>query len=203
MRYAPLKGDCIICQAPEPTRVAINAAIWPGEAMIRHVHYRAQAVDVAKTSKVEELAKLNVKTVNRHVEHIEASWREVDVRDTPLPNEVPVAHGFADLVDLGARLNAIATQGLIDSISRNPEAWAAVSPKETIAAAKLGLTATVAGENSRLKRNQQAIDVMALFAQSSGHVPSPPDPDDGDEPPLEVLRAAISEERRLLADRTD
>jgi len=202
VRAAPLKGDCVICQAPEPTRVAINAAIWPGDGMMRSVTYRADGVEVAQTSGVPELAKMNVKTITRHAEHIEASWREVPQNGRLHADEAPVKADFLSVTDLGARLGALGLKAMGDAIEQDPMAWALLRPKETIAAAKVGLTASVAAENSRLKRNQQAIDVMAIFAMSSGHAPVIPT-DELDDVPLDVLRAAIGDERKQLAARNE
>lgn len=199
MRAAPLKGDCIVCQAPEPTRVAINAAIWPGDAMIRLANYRAEAVHVARESKVPELARCNVKTIARHVEHVEASWRDVPPGEDLRDNEAPVKTDFVSVVEQGSRLGAKAMAALEGFIDEHPEFLATMMTKEAISLAKLGLVSATAGENSRLKRNQQAIDVMAVFAASSGHLPPPPD--DDLTPPVDVLRAALHAERRLLAER--
>lgn len=205
MRAAPLKGDCVICQAPEPTRVAINAAIWPGDGMLRAVSYRADAVDVAQSSGVPSLAKCNVKTVTRHADHIESSWREVPANGRLRPDETPLKADFASLVERGSRLSAKVMDALESMVDNNPDLVAMLMTKEAISMAKLGLGAAVAGETSRLKRNQQAIDVMAIFAASSGHVPpsaSTAEPEEGEElPPIDVLRAALGEERRQLAER--
>lgn len=201
MRAAPLKGDCLICQAPEPTRVAINAAIWPGEGMMRSVTYRADGVDVARNSKVPNLERCNVKTITRHAEHVEESWREIPANGRMRPDEVPVKGDFASLVEQGGRLGAKALTALEAMLDTNPEVAAVLMTKEVISMAKLGVGAATAGEASRLKRNQQAIDVMAIFATGSGHIPAAPLEDDFDEPPADVLKAALHEERRLLAER--
>lgn len=205
MRVAPLKGDCVICQAPDPTRQAINAAIWPGEAMIRSATYRAAAVDVARTSGVPGFAKLNVKTVTRHVEHIEASWRELPPNGQVQGVEAPVKGDFISLVDQSGRLGAKVMNALEKLIDENPAVVATLMTKEAISIAKLGLTAATAGENARLKSRQQKIDVMAIFAQGSGHLPPVPPGaiDDEDDVPLDVLRAALDGERRQLAERNE
>jgi hypothetical protein len=201
VRAAPLKGDCLICQAPESIRVAINAVIWPGEGVARSVSYRADAVRVGQESGNPSLATLNVKTITRHAEHIEESWREIGPGQTFRAGEVPVATDFSSVMESGARLGAVGLKALGDALEQDPELWVNLRPKETIAMTKLGLGAVVARETSRLKKNQQVIDVMAIFAAGSGHLPSRGSAEDETEDEIDTMRAAISAERALLAAR--
>lgn len=198
MRAAPLKGDCLICQAPEIIRVAINAAIWPGEGIARSVSYRADAVRVAQESGNPKLANLNVKTITRHADHIEDSWREIGPGQTFRTGEVPLVTDFASVMEAGARLGAVGLKALGDALEADPELWVNLRPKETIAMTKLGIGAVVARETSRLKRNQQAIDVMAIFAAGSGHIPSSGSANDERDTDVAAMKADLAEERRLL-----
>lgn len=201
MRVAPLASDCIVCWAPEPTRVAINAAIWPGEAMIRSATYRAAGVQVARTSGVPGLAKCNPKTITRHVDHVESSWREITAKQSARGDEVPVKGDLTSLVDQGGQLAGKAMDTL--------DVWLGggqLEPKDVIAIAKLGVSAATTGEKIRLASRQQKIDVLAIFAASSGHLPPMPiggPTDDEDDVPIDVLRAALTDERRQLADRNE
>jgi len=196
MRSAPLKGDCVICQQPEAIRVAVNRAIWPDDLM-RSTSYRAAGVRACKQMGGPNI---EVKTVTRHADHIEASWREVEPGERLRDNEVPVAADFASVTTSGAELGEIVKQGLKELVSKDPMAFAAFRTKEAIAIAKLGLQSATAAEGARLKRQQQAIDVIALFGVSSGHIRPAGEPDDAEDGEvLEDLRAEVATERGLLA----
>lgn len=201
MKAAPLKGDCLICQAPEPTRVAINAAIWPGDGYLRAVDYRSAAVDLARTSKVPELARLNLKTVRRHAEHIEASWREIPRGGRMNALEVPVATDFGTVMDRNIAVGNRATQLIADLLTDHGEMIVALEPSFVLdVATKLGVGAASKREAARLKGRGQAIDVMALFALSSGHA-SPPDVDGEVADAIEALEAEVAAERKRLTER--
>ena len=80
MRAARKKGDCIICQAPDPIWVAVNVAIWHEGSVIRTANYRAAgaraAGQVARTVPgADRYSELDPKTITRHADHIEDSWR--------------------------------------------------------------------------------------------------------------------------------
>lgn len=203
MRAAPLKGDCIICQAPELTRVAINQAIWPGDGEARSTSYRADAIRVAEASMVPTLATLDPKTVTRHVEHIEAVWRVIGTNQSLHDDEVPVATDFGSVMEQGSRLGAKALGIIEQAADRLGPAMFVFYPKETLAAAKLGLGAATTREASRLKRNQQAIDVIAIFGASSGHLRTPGNEatDIEDALTLAELRGTVTAERALLSAR--
>lgn len=205
MRAAPLKGDCVICQAPEPIRVAVNAAIWPHGEAVRAADYRAAGVraagQLAQTiPDAERYHDLDPKTITRHADHVEGSWREVTPGRPLGYDEVPVATDFASVVEAGTRLGMKAMAGLESLIDVDPIAFAALRTKEAIAVAKLGVGSSGMRETSRLKRNQQAIDVMAIFASSSGHV-RPPSAAGEDDEELDDMRAEIAAERALLTAR--
>ena len=155
MRAAPLKGDCLICQAPEPTRVAINAAIWPGEGMVRAATYRSDG-------------------------------------------EVPISTEFSEVMDTNARVGMKATHLLERLLDEAGEIMAVTQPKLVLEmATKLGMSAATSQEASRLKRNQQKIDVLAIFGLSSGHV-RPPRADVEQDAEVADLRAELNAERKLL-----
>lgn len=192
MRVAPLKGTCKICQAPEYLRLAVNAAIWSSDG-IRHATYSANAMAILSACGVPELESIDRKTVRRHADHVEDSWREVATNGTLEDDEVPVSSDFVSVTNLGARLGAKALMRLERSLD-------VLDAKDTIAVAKVGLHAANVREQARLKRNQQQIDVMAIFALSGGHIKGSMDegPDDGE---LAELHRELDDERRLLADR--
>lgn len=192
MRVAPLKGTCKICQAPEYLRLAVNGAIWSQDG-IRHATYVANAMAILSSSGVPELEVIDRKTVRRHADHVEDSWRDVRGETVLADDEVPVASDFASVTTLGARLGAKALLRL----ERNLDV---LDAKDTIAVAKVGLQAANVREQARLKRNQQQIDVMAIFALSGGHMKGSMD-DERDDATLGELRSELDSERRLLVDR--
>lgn len=206
MKSAPLKGDCIVCQAPELIRIAVNRAIWPEGGIVREANYRSagaraasQAAMLIKDKRAERYSELDPKTLTRHADHIEASWKEFEPGEELPEDHVPVATDFGSVMEAGSRLGMKALGALEALLDKSPEAMAAFKTKEVIAMAKLGTVAAGTKEASRLKRNQQAIDVMAIFGASSGHIVSPTaDPAEAAED-LEAMHAEVAEERRLLA----
>jgi len=173
MRVAPKKGDCLVCQAPDAIRVAVNAAIWHEGSVVRVANYRSAgaraASQVAMTiPDADRYSEIDPKTITRHADHIEDSWREVMAGERLKGDEVPISHEFGDVMDGNAKLGMMATTGLADFIGTDPAMFAALYPKEAISIAKLGIVAAGTKESSRLKRNQQKIDVMAIFAASAG-----------------------------------
>ena len=194
---APLKARCIICRAPELVRLAINAAMWDEEGS-RTETYCADALRVAHDSRVPELARLKDDTVRRHAEHVEESWQELAPGEAPVIDDRPLPapvfpHDFESVTTAAARAGARA-------IARLEEHLDGLDPKETIAVAKLGLNAAGNREALRLKRNQQSIDIAAIFGVVSGMVEIP-EHAVRNVTPLEDLRGEVTEERRLLAER--
>lgn len=206
MRAAPLKGDCIICQAPEAIRTAVNRAVWP-EGSMRAANYRSagvRAASQAATATADASGRyddLDPKTITRHADHIEESWREIMPGERLTENEVPLATDFSSVMEAGAELAMMTMGGLRTLVRQDPVLFAAVRTKEAIAISKLGIQASTAKETSRLKRNQQAIDVAAIFGLSSGHLrhQRTPDGDEEDASELDDLKAEVADERRLLA----
>lgn len=210
MRAARLKGDCVICQAPEAVRKAVNAAIWHEGSVVRIANYRAAgcraasqiAMTMPEGPEADRYTSLDPKTITRHADHIEESWREVIEGDVLEPEEVPILHEFGDVMDKAASLGMLAMGGLRDAVSRDPEGFAWLKTKEAIALAKVGVVAAGAKENTRLKRNQQKIDVMAIFAASSGHLaPVGGTVAEDAEASIADLHAEIDAERSLLEAR--
>jgi hypothetical protein len=196
------KDDCLICQAPDPTRFAVNDAIWPARGRVRAVNYRAAGQEAARASGVPSLATCDRKVITRHADHIEDAWRALE------PNS---AHGwrpgvnpatdFAGVMDSNTRVGMKATALIEHLLDEHGEIMVAMEPKFVLdVAAKLGMRGAESREGSRLKRNQQAIDVAAIFAMSSGHV-RPPRDDIEQDVEIHDLRAELDGERKLLAER--
>lgn len=207
MRAAPLKGDCLICQAPQSIRLSVNRAIWPDGPM-RAANYRAAGVKAAAAAAAVvdpedvEAAKryvdVDVKTITRHADHTEASWREVEPGQMRR-DEVPISTDFSSVMEAGAELGMMVMGGFRTLVEADPVAFAALRPKEAINLAKMGLSAASTVEATKLKRNQQKIDVMAIFGASSGHIRPAGEPDPEDAEALDDLRAEVATERGLLA----
>jgi hypothetical protein len=102
-------------------------------------------------------------------------------------------------MEQGARLGMKVMGGFEQLVDKDPVAFAVLMPKEAIALAKLGTVAAGTKESSRLKRNQQAIDVMAIFGLSSGHHRPPESGDQEDEIELDDLRDEVAAERLALS----
>lgn len=188
---APLKGDCRICQQPEKIRLAVNTAIWP-DGNERSDSYRASA---AATFAALAGEKINVKTVTRHAEHVERTRRAV-TRKTPMDEDVHerpvIATDFFSVAEKASRVGMLAL-GRMEGFVENGD----IEVKDAIAIARLGVTAAAKGEESRLKRGNQQIEMMAIFAAVSGFVPEA-----GTVPinvtPIEDLKANVAAERQRL-----
>lgn len=206
MRAAPKRADCVVCQAPDPIRVAVNAAIWHEGSVVRTANYRAAgaraAAQVAMTmpddDKADRYSSLDPKTITRHADHIEETWRELQAGDRLEVDEVPVVHEFGSVMDAATDVGMMAMSGLRQLIGRDPEAFAALRTKEAISISKIGVVASGSKEASRLKRNQQKIDVMAIFAASSGHIRREGLAAEDAEATVEDLRAEVAAERLAL-----
>jgi hypothetical protein len=207
VRAAPKKGDCVVCQAPDAIRVAVNAAIWHEGSVVRVANYRAAgaraASQIAMTlPDADRYSELDPKTITRHADHIEDAWREVMAGERLADDEVPiVAHEFGSVVDSAADIGMLSMGGLRKVIAQDPQMFAALYTKEAISIAKLGVVAAGAKEGARLKRNQQKIDVMAIFAASAGFMPRGEGVATDDAVHIVDLHVEIEAERALLEAR--
>ena len=199
MRGAPLKRDCVICAAPDDVRISLNSVIWPGDGIVRGVGYLRRAVELAQGSGVAELARLNEKTVLRHAEHIEASWREIRPSDGWRDGEVPLTHSFTDVMDAGSRLGMTALDHLQRLLETSGDVLAVLNTKVVVDIAKLGVGAAEKKETARLKGRNQAIEVMAIFGMGAGFF----EPPGADEEATELVQLVeeFEAERKLLAER--
>lgn len=204
MRVAPKKGDCVVCQAPDAIRTAVNAAIWHEGSVVRVANYRAAgaraASQIAMTlgPEADRYSELDPKTITRHADHIEDAWRDVMAGERLADDEVPISHEFGDVMDAGAELAMMSMGGLRDLVRQDPVAFAALRTKEAIALAKVGIVAAGAKETSRIKRNQQKIDVVAIFASSAGFMPRGEVATNEAVVTVDALRSEVAAERKLL-----
>jgi hypothetical protein len=159
----------------------------------------ASQVAVTIGPDADRYKELDPKTISRHADHVEESWRDLPAGERLEDGEVPIAHDFGNVMDTGAELGMMSMRGLRDVIRRDPEAFAALRTKEAVSIAKLGIAAASSKETSRIKRNQQAIDVMAIFAHSSGFLPSlDTDQDDEARDSVDAMRGEVAAERLAL-----
>jgi len=191
---APLKGDCRLCQQPEKIRLAVNTAIWPdGESRSPTYRRRGAAAFTALTGD-----RIDIKTVTRHAEHVEQTRRAITKR-TPLDedrHERPVvATDFFSVADKASRVGMLAL-GRMEALVEDDEM--PLNVKDAIAIARLGVSAAAKGEESRLKRGNQAIEMMAIFAAVSGFTPEAGTVPTINVTPVEDLKADIAVERRRL-----
>ena len=104
-------------------------------------------------------------------------------------------------MDANTRVGMKATHLIERLLDEHGEVYAVMQPKFVLdVATKLGMAGATTRETSRLKRNQQAIDVVAIFAMSSGHV-RPPRSDVEQDAELADLHIELDAERKLLAER--
>lgn len=194
--YTP-KGSCKICQAPENVRAAIHEAIWDDDG-VRNVDYRARGVRAAEQLGFE----VEIKTITRHAEHVEESWREITVGDRVGPDERVIVTDFDAVMEQGARVGSKALALVEEVLDRGGPALAMIDPKFVLDAAKLGGGMVVSREQARLKGAKLQVDVAALFAASAGHLRNRSEGTSPDtERSVEEMKATVAAERALLAAR--
>lgn len=189
---APLKGDCRICQQTERIRLAVNTAIWP-DGETRAPEYRARG---AATFSGLTGEKIDPKTITRHADHVDETRRAVTTAapmDEDRHERPVVATDFFTVAEKASRVGMLAL-GRMEAVLENGDD---INVKDAIAIAKLGVSAAAKGEDARLKRGDQAIEMMAVFAAVSGFTP-----DIGTVPinvtPPEQMKRSIADERKRL-----
>lgn len=203
MRAAPKKFDCLICQAPELIRKVVNNAIWPDNGIVRSANYRAAGARAASQAAMtmadaDRWSELDPKTITRHADHTEESWREIEPGEPLREGEVVVSIEFGSVTDAYAQLGMETVEALGQVVRANPLAFAALRTKEAISIAKLGLAAASAKETSRLKGRRQNIDLVAIFTSSAGHLPVDPHQAAEDAESVDDMRAHVAAERLAL-----
>lgn len=193
---APRASDCRICRELTPQQAAeVNAAIWPEPGVaLRSRGYRVQAT---RTAAVYGCA-VEVKTITRHAEHIEASWRKVTPQSPPpAPGERPVFP--ADFTSVAQRMASLGMAAAEHIEDRLPD----MEPRELVQVARIGLSAATAREAMRLKA--QEVDtaqgmLAAIFGLAGDHLSEGdiPETEVIDVTPVEVLHDEIEAEREAL-----
>lgn len=195
LMVAPKAAKCRICQELTPQQVAeVNAAIWsvPGVDLRPRGHRPAAQRACAVNGLV-----IDIKTVDRHADHIAASWHEAKPQSPVAPGERPVfPTDFTTVTERYANLGMAAVdqlEGLIPTMD----------PKELVPVARMGLGAVQTREAMRLRAQEvQTAEGMlaALFGVAGGHLSEGdiPDVEVIDVTPVEDLHAEVEAERAAL-----
>jgi hypothetical protein len=190
------KGDCTVCNLPSAIRDAVNRAIWDQHGT-RFATYIATATRVGD----EHDRPFSKTAVGTHVTHVESSWREATRGKPAGEHEEPLHPTFQSVTGAAATLG-VKAMGILDRALEGGEDQKPLDPKDVIAIAKLGVNAASAAEASRLKGNDQKLELAALFGLSSRHF-TVPETEVGAVAPgdLDDLFAHMNEERAQLTAR--
>ena len=155
---------CLVCKLGQRQRQRVNGVIWDNEA--RTSDYRQAGVRVysAITGDV-----LDPKTITKHAEHIEKTWRQPDADSPARGDEEPVFDiAYESLMDQAAALGASAMGRLSDRIEE-------MGDRELLGAAKLGVVARSQQEANRVAADNPQVQIMAIIGIASGHLAAPPE----------------------------
>lgn len=180
---------CLICELTPAQRTAVNAAIWDGDH--RTAAYRRDGVRayLAQTGK-----RCDVKVMERHVAHIEDTWREPTQQSPARPSEAPVfATDYKSIHDRAALLGTMAMDELERMIGSGT-----VEARELTNLAKMGVTARSNQEKVAAASKRPQLEIRAIFAIASGHAEDFPEHEIIDVTPVSDLHAEIASERRQL-----
>lgn len=187
--------DCKVCALPPAQLAEVNAAIWPevGEKA-RSKDYRLAGVRVCAAYDLD----VDPKTITRHAIHIERSWHRSSPNSKPGAGEIAVfPTDYQSIVTQAATIGAQAMGKIAERIED-------LEPRELVAVAKLGVTASTNREALRMRAqevDQAATIVQALMGFASGHLTEadlPSDVEVIDVTPKEVLLAEVQAERAAL-----
>lgn len=192
---APLKRatGCKVCAQPTAVVQAVNAAIWNADR-VRVWGYRDRALKVLKA---EVNVDIDVRTIARHADHTELTWRVATEGKPANGNEKPVFPlDFNSYVDRMATLGHSAADHLEVQINEGM-----VEPEVLVSVMKVGAQAVAARRKSEdTQRGNSAPISVAIFGVVSGHLETPAG-EVKDVTPVEELMDAFTEERLLLEAR--
>lgn len=187
--FAPRKVNCKVCRIGESQWAEVNAAMWEGGHRRRDYIACAQRVIAANGMSVDD------RTIQRHAEHIEATWH----RGNPTTREDPVFPiDYDSMTDRAARLGGKA----MGRIEEKLDAGEPLDTKDLVMIAKAGLGAAQhrAAMQAKDRRQGEVLDVLLLMA--SGNAPALPEGEVIDVTPASELRAEFERERALLEARS-
>lgn len=186
--YAPKKAGCKVCTIPQPGWSEVNAAVWDNQE--RRTDYAAAGTRACAAQGTP----VNIKTLVKHVEHIEASWHS-GLQYPPTSREHSVFPvDYVSLTERAARMGSDAMQHLTERLD-------GMETKDLIAVAKLGIGARQHERGIEAKdRRSHEKNVIAVFGFVSGHMDIP-EVEVKDVTPIGEMRTAFEEERRRLEER--
>jgi hypothetical protein len=181
---------CKLCAEPQAVLGGLNKAIW-GEGMTRQRGY----IRLAGEALAEHDLIVDQKTILRHADHVEATWRTETPRQPMTDEERPLTE-FGPVMDRISRIGLKAGAKLEELIDGD-----LLQGKELVAAAKLALNAQATKEMARLKqKGLPDMSVQAIFLIGTDVVELNPH-EVRNVTPASELRAEMDEERRLLEER--
>ena len=187
--HAANGAGCLVCDLPEPQRLAVNGAIWDGRRRAQQYRVAGRRAYQAQTGELCDL-----KVIGRHADHVEKTWHEATPKTPAAPGEAPVfATDYKSITERAALLGVQAMEVLGEMIdSRTLEA------RELVNLAKSGLLARQAQENIAASAKRPQLEIRAIFAIGSGHAEGWPEHEVIDVTPVEVLYEEVGSERAAL-----
>ena len=200
MKVAPRKTTsgyrsghgCVICDLTDEEMQRINAEVWDGVGQ-RTRGYRARGQSAYYTITGKQL---DAKTVTRHADHIEDTWRDVTPNAPAAAAEVPIfASDYKSITERAANLGVYAMTKLEQQVGRDR-----VEPRELIMMAKMGVTARANEEANRVAESRPTTNVSLIFGLAGGHLRGEfPEHEAIDVTPERELLDEIAAERQALA----
>ena len=183
---------CIVCSLPHDQRTEVNAAIWQGRKRVADyiaAGHRTFAQVAGRTC--------DRKTITRHADHIEATWREASVDDPATRREAPVfPTDYESMVDRAAILGMQAMSHLELRIATGE-----LGDRELLGVAKMGVMSRAQQRATEVDASRPQVMLMAVFGLASGHLAHLPETEAITVIEEGSLRANVSEQRRLLEER--
>lgn len=186
----------------------VNAAIWTPERL-RARGYRANALRViAASGECDEGAScerfwkdgahgrhMDGKTITKHAEHVEVSWRLASTRNPPSGAERPVFPlGFGEMTD---RFSTIAGKAA-DVLEAKIEAGF-VEDRDLVAMMKLGGSMSMARQRHEDSKRQPQTLAIAIMGVVSGHLTEPEGEVRNVTPPALLMEGLRAEREELEA----
>ena len=156
---APRKRACSVCRDLTAEAAAeVNAAIWPEPGVaVRARDYRVAGQRAALAQGLD----VEAKTITRHADHIEASWREPTPKKPAGPREPRVFP-----TDFQS-ITTFAVEKGMEALERIGERIPEMDDRDLISVARMGQSASTQREALRL-RQQETETAQGLLAAMFG-----------------------------------
>lgn len=188
------RHGCTICRLPAESLQVVNTAIWDGGEH-KSRGWTARGREMYQLVTGDAISKMSV---SRHVEHVEATWRDATPDEPKKHSEVEVfPSDYESLTDAAAELGAKAMTKLAGKIDRDQ-----LPDRELLAAAKLGVQARGEQRKTDIASKQPKIELTAIFGIASGHLAAGalPESEVVDVTPEAQLLEAVHAERQALEE---